>query len=426
MIKKIFFSLSNIRTILFLFLIQISSSLLFLGMEIILTKKLNTSDFGDYSVAYSAATIAYIICLLGADLTIFKVIGSTEKLNNQSIIKSFLIYTFITIIFMSVLYYLIAFMGYLITKYILFFRHLHPIFITIIFIPFMAMSFFFYKILIALLSPIYANLIFRLLLTLLMLAVTLIIFTNDSHYSTNIIILMIMLPWVVICLVLFRIVLRRLNIFNIKAEKPQIKEWINIGLSGLPYNLVIITISYLGVIGAEIFLTDEKMVGIFAAAAFSSQIISNNIIICIQSLVLPHIVIAIHKESMAQLRKIIIRNIMIMTLLTILMLIVVYLYGQNILSIYGQEYIKGDNLFAIFILIQGFVWIGFLSVPTLLYLGKSRFVIFSSILLILFLILFISIFGCIFQELGIAFGILFIVALIFLSQTLYVYKLTYQ
>ncbi|MEY8714315.1 hypothetical protein AB9G26_03405 [Francisella philomiragia] len=288
------------------------------------------------------------------------------------------------------------------------------------------MSFFFYKILIALFKPIYANFIFRLLLTSMMLAVTLTIFINNLHCSTNIIILLIMLPWIGICLTLFIMVLKKLNIYNSKAENLRIKEWISIGLSGLPYNLVIITISYLGVIGAEIFLIDERMVGIFAVAAFSSQIISNIIIICIQSLVLPYIVIAIHEKSMTRLRKIITRNIIAMTLLSTLMFLVVCLYGQDILFIYGQEYIKGNNIFIIFILVQGFVWIGFLSVPTLLYLGKSKFVILSSIFLIFLLIIFICIFGYIFQELGIAFGILFVVALVFLSQTLYAYNLTYK
>lgn len=407
-------------------MIQISTSLLFLGMEIILTKKLSTSDFGDYSVAYSATTIAYIICLLGADIAAFKVIGFAVKSNNKPIIKSFLIYTFIIVLFMSIFYYLIAFIGYIITKYILSFTHLHPIFITTIFIPIMAMSFFFYKILIALFKPISANFIFRLLLTSMMLAVTLTIFINNLHCSTNIIILLIMLPWIGICLTLFIMVLKKLNIYNSKAENLRIKEWISIGLSGLPYNLVIITISYLGVIGAEIFLVDERMVGIFAVAAFSSQIISNIIIICMQSLVLPYIVIAIHEKSMTRLRKIITRNIIAMTLLSTLMFLVVCLYGQDILSIYGQEYIKGNNIFIIFILVQGFVWIGFLSVPTLLYLGKSKFVILSSIFLIFLLIIFICIFGYIFQELGIAFGILFVVALVFLSQTLYAYNLTYK
>ena len=47
---------------------QILSSIAFFIATIIVARYLGPEHFGDFSAAYSVATIAYIVCLLGADI----------------------------------------------------------------------------------------------------------------------------------------------------------------------------------------------------------------------------------------------------------------------------------------------------------------------------------------------------------------------
>ena len=61
---------------------------------IIVARYLGPEHFGDFSAAYSVATIAYIVCLLGADIMAINVISMSFRARRGGVIKAFILYVF--------------------------------------------------------------------------------------------------------------------------------------------------------------------------------------------------------------------------------------------------------------------------------------------------------------------------------------------
>ncbi|AIT09426.1 hypothetical protein LO80_05245 [Candidatus Francisella endociliophora] len=409
-----------------LFAIQILSSIAFFLATVIVARYLGPEDFGDFSAAYSVASVAYIVCLLGADVTAVNIIAKSVKAQQNGQIKAFILYAFCVVTFSTVAYYIIAIIGYWASENIFMFKNLHPVFIAVIFIPIMALAFFFYRVFISLFKPILANVLFKILVNLSMLFLACLMFFDEIFRTSYIAILFFMIPWLIAFIVMLTLLVWKVRVFASKREEIRYKTWLKSGLSGLPYNLALMTIPYLAIIGAEVFLANESSVGIFATAASFSQLVANNFIACIQSLTLAPIVVAIYNKDLLGVRNIFNKNLIIMGGLSILLILGVSLVGKDILEVYGKGYVVGDDILIIFIIMQCVIMTGCLAAPTLLYLGKNIFVVSSSMILIVLLVLFISIFGFIFQEAGIAVGVLLAVTLIFVTQSLYAYKLTFE
>lgn len=217
-----------------------------------------------------------------------------------------------------------------------------------------------------------------------------------------------------------------MKVFTAVRDEIKYKNWLNSGLSGLPYTLALFTLPYLAVIGAEVFLANEDSVGIFATAASFSQIIANNFIACIQSIALAPIAIAIYNKQFSDVRTVIKKNFIVTGGLCIILIFIIFFFGKYFLLIYGEKYTVGNNILTIFMLTQGVILTGCLAAPILLYFKKNKFVFLSSIMLIFFLVIFISILGYIYQKEGLAVGVLFAVFIIFLIQNVYAYRLTFK
>jgi len=411
---------------LLLFLIQISSSIAFFLATIIVARYLGPEHFGDFSAAYSVATVAYIVCLLGADITAINVISRSLIAKKRGMIKAFVIYVFMVVVLLSVFYIIVAFIGYWVAKDILHFKEIHPVFVAVIFIPFMAMAFFFYRVLISMLMPMLANVIFKIIINFSMLFLAMLMFVSEAFRSSHIAIVLFMLPWCFSFLLMLLLLIKKIKVFSVSSDEIQYKNWMNSGLSGLPYNLALFTIPYLAIIGAEVYLTNEKSVGVFATAASFSQLVANNFIACIQSVVLTPIAIAVNNGSLKDVRAIFNKNIVVMGLISCLLILTVYLFGKNILLMYGEKYVVGNHILLVFMIMQSVILTGCLAAPTLLYMDKNKVVASSSILLIFLMISTISFFGYVFQETGIAFAVLLSVTLVFVGQSMYAYRLTFS
>ena len=115
----------------------------------------------------------------------------------------------------------------------------------------------------------------------------------------------------------------------------------------MPYTLALYTIPYLAMICAEVFLANEDSVGIFATAASFSQLVANNFIACIQSIALAPIALAIYQKSLKDVRSTFNNNLVVMGSISILMILTVYIFGADILLMYGQKYAAGSNILLI-------------------------------------------------------------------------------
>ena len=409
-----------------LLIIQIISSIAFFLATIIIARHLGVEEFGDFSAAYSVASVAYIICLLGSDVTAINVVSMSLKAQRNGVIKAFILYVFVIVALLSIFYIIIAVIGFWIARDILFLKEIHPVFIAVIFIPFMALAFFFYRVFISLLQPMLANLLFKILINFSMLLLAMLMFVDEIFRNSYMAVIIFMLPWCLATLIMLLLLVKKMKVFAVDCEKIEYKNWLNSGLSGLPYTLALFTIPYLAIIGAEVFLANEESVGIFATAAAFSQLVANNFIACIQSIVLAPIAIAIYRNSMSGVREIFNKNIVYMGITSFLLIIVTYFFGKDILLIYGRDYVEGDRILLIFVITQCVILTGCLAAPTLLYMGKNRTVVISSVLLVFLIIVMVSVFGYLFQEFGIAYGILIPVMIVFVGQSLYAYKLTFE
>ncbi|WP_329477927.1 hypothetical protein [Francisella sp. 19X1-34] len=257
-----------------------------------------------------------------------------------------------------------------------------------------------------------------------MLFLASLMFFVESFRNSHIAVILFMLAWIITFIIMFVILAKRMRVFIPIRDKIEYKSWLNSGLSGLPYTLALFTLPYLAIIGAEVFLTNEDSVGIFATAAAFSQVIANNFIACIQSVALAPIAIAIYNKRFSDVKVILSKNFIIIGSLCIALIFIIFFFGKYFLLIYGEKYTSGSNILTIFIITQSIILTGCLAAPILLYLKRNTVVFLSSIILIAFLIIFISILGYVYQEQGLAIGVLLAVFIVFLFQNIYAYRLT--
>lgn len=411
---------------LFILLIHLFASASFFLATIIVARYLGPEDFGDFSAAYSVAVVAYIICLLGADMTAINVIATAVKAREEGVIKAFIIYVFAVVALLSIVYYMIVFIGYFVAKDILYFKDNHPVFVAVLFIPFMALTFFFYRVIISFSMPVFANILFKALIHFSMLLLASLMFYDEFFRDSHIAVVLFMIPWILSLCIMALFLFKKMKIFVCNPQKIEYVEWLSSGLSGLPYTLALIAIPYLSIIGAEVFLSNEESVGVFATIIALSHLIASNFSACIQSVDLEPIAEALYDRKFKVVRRIFNRNTLNVTLLSLILVEITLLYGKEILSIYGEEYMVGNEILLIFIIMQCVVLMGCLAAPTLIFMRKNKFVASSSLLLIVLLLVSISIFGYFYQETGIALSVLFSVAFVFSMQILYAYKLTHN
>ncbi|MED7788068.1 oligosaccharide flippase family protein [Francisella sp. 19X1-34] len=95
-----------------LLLIQLVASIAFFIATVIVARYLGPESFGDFSAAYSVASVAYMTALLGTDVIAMNVISVSIKSQKKGQIKAFIIYVFIIVALLSVFYYAIAVFTY--------------------------------------------------------------------------------------------------------------------------------------------------------------------------------------------------------------------------------------------------------------------------------------------------------------------------
>lgn len=173
------------RAITLLF-IQLIASVAFFIATVIIAKYLGPENFGDFSAAYSVASVAYIVSLLGADVIVMNVIAVSMTYQKKGEVKAFIVYVFIIVAILSVFYYLVAVSAYWISNNIFLLKYNHPVFVAVIFIPVMALTFFFYRVLISFSKPILANVLFKILINFSMLFLACLMFFVQAFRNSHI------------------------------------------------------------------------------------------------------------------------------------------------------------------------------------------------------------------------------------------------
>lgn len=97
---------------LLVFLMQIVATGAFFVATLIVARYLGPEAFGDFSAAYSVAIVAYIICLLGADITAVNVVSMSLSSRQTGQVKAFILYVFVIVLVLTTFYFIVAGIGY--------------------------------------------------------------------------------------------------------------------------------------------------------------------------------------------------------------------------------------------------------------------------------------------------------------------------
>lgn len=247
-------------------------------------------------------------------------------------------------------------------------------------------------------KPVLANVIYKIIINFSMLFLAALMFFDESFRNSYAAVVLFMVPWVIAFVVMFYLLFKRMRLFFTKTEEIEYTKWLSSGLSGLPYTLALFTVPYLAIIGAEVFLANEGSVGVFATSASFSQLIANIFLACIQSIALTPIAIAINDNDLFKIRDVFNKNLAAMSIASFIIVLLTIVFGRDVLFLYGKDYIVGENILLIFMVMQCVIMSGCLAAPTLIYMKKNKFVVSSSLLLMILLVIAVSIFGYIYQE----------------------------
>jgi len=405
----------------YLFVIQLISLMMVFTYNIVLARNLGPAEYGDFSTAFSFVSIAYVICLLGADITAFKFIAIAYDKKNIGEVKAFIKFVVVTTVGISCLFYLICFSTYFIVIYYTSIKTVHPVFLAIVFIPFMSLCFFFYKVLISLSQPILSNFIYKLMLNGMVFLLLMISTSELMQLTAKIAIFMVLVPWIVVLIILLYLVIKTTQLLYVETQIIKPKSWIVAGVSSMPFSLSLMAIANLGIIAAEFFLHDEQMVGAFASASWIAQLFNSIFVSLAFTVSLSQASVYVENNQSAGLYALLKKHLITTSIFSLLFLITVILFGKEILSLYGEYYTSAYSVLIWLAIMQSLIVICCIAIPILNYMKRYLLTIIFSvavIVLILPLAYFLNIY---YSEDGIAVALLIAVLIGFLTPQIYLF-----
>ena len=99
---------------------------------------------------------------------------------------------------MSIFYIVVAIIDFWVAKDVLFLKEIPPVFVAVIFIPFMALAFFFYRVFISLLQLMLANILFKILINFSMLLLAMLMFVSEIFRNSYMAVFLFIIPYLAI------------------------------------------------------------------------------------------------------------------------------------------------------------------------------------------------------------------------------------
>lgn len=399
-----------------LLLAQICSVLLLFGTTVAVARHLSPQDYGDFSSAYNLVAVAYIVCLLGADVTALRFVSVAYANNKFGDIKSYVRFVTRAVLVMTAILYLVTIILFIINKRFLQVSETHPAFVAIIFTPILAMTCFFYKALIGLSSPILSNVIYKVLLNLSLLwSILVIAFTVDEP-SAKLLIAMFLAPWSIILAALTIVVFKRTNYLSTQVSRIPTRDWLIPGINAMPYSIALQVIANLGVVSVELFAHDEDSVGYFAAATWITQVFNSVFVSLSFTISLRKASIYVDRGEPKKLLALIYAHLRFVGIVGGIFICVIVFFGKKILELYGPTYGQSYPALILLALLQTIVVGCSLAGPISNYREKYSNTVIPSIALII-LVLPVAYFLCgSFGITGVAVTLLLSVTVTFVPQ----------
>lgn len=407
----------------FLFLTQVISVALLFVTSILLARNLTPMDYGDFSTGYSCLAIAYVICLLGADIVAFKFVSVNYSKGDLKGVNSYMSYVFGTVIVTSGAFYAASLLIFLITRYQLHVDKIHPVFVAMIFTPILALTYFLYKVLTSLSSPVLSNVIYKVLLNLSTLALVLIMVHMVHKPSAHISVVFFLISWLIILLAFAAVIVRRTQYTTVGRSPIHIQYWLWPSLSAMPFSIALQALANLGVICVELFAANEDSVGHYAGATAVAQVLNLLFGSLAYTLYLSQASLHVDRNEPRELRALIRRHLHLMGASSAVFLLFIALFGKDILALYGESYVDAYGSLVLLTMMQVVVLLCSLATPILNYKGRYAITATFSIVNVALIVPVCYFMYRLFGVTGVALGLLISVVGIFLpKQILLMYE----
>jgi len=401
-----------------LLLAQFTSVILLFATTVAVARHLSPMDYGDFSSAFNLVAVAYVVCLLGADVTALRFVSVAYANNKFGDIKSYIKYVATTVAVMTAILYAIAICLFIINRQFLQIPEIHPAFVAIIFTPALSMTFFFYKALIGLSSPILSNFIYKVLLNLSLLwSILVIVFIVDKP-SSKFLIATFLAPWGIILTILTIVVLKKTKYLSTQTSRIPARDWLIPGINAMPYSIALQVIANLGVVAVELFAHDEDSVGYFAAATWITQVFNSVFVSLSFTISLRKASIYVDRHEPRKLRALMNSHLRLMAVVGTIFMCTIVFFGKTILELYGPTYSRSYHALILLALLQVIVVTCSLAGPISNYREQYVNTVIPSIVLVI-LILPVAYFLCrTFGITGVAATLLCAVTITFVPQQL--------
>lgn len=397
-----------------LLFIEILSMLLFMYFVSILTNNLSAEEYGDYAAAYSFVFFIFVILLVGADLISIKEITPLFEAKDLSGIRSYLLYSLIIIIFASIIFYVCVGISY--------YNGIgdinHPIFFVSIFIPMFAISYLYYRTLIALGDTLTASVLYSVCLPFLLIVISSLELKYNFLESSRAAIFVVVISWSMISLFFIYKCNSQLRLLG-KVGKIQWGAWLKVGSVSMLFSIVTRSIADICIILSELFLKNEAKVGVFSLIIMLSLFVGKVIIRIMYVVFLPKIALLIGSKDYLGLRNILNRNYTYFVVFGLVLIIMVWFFGDNLLGFYGSQYTSAHTSLVIMFLAQSVTLVFFQCGLVINYFAKTTFIIINSLAFI-FLVILLSYLLSGYSVLGLSIGYLIAVSIVYASKYIYV------
>jgi O-antigen/teichoic acid export membrane protein len=360
------------------FIYSLFGNAMFFLAGIFLSRHLGAADYGDYAVAVTNVQIAYVLCILGLDKLAMREVPKFVHLKRRGLLRGFVTKSAQIILLGGV-----TMSVFLLIIYVLYLKYFpgatsHPVFITLAFLPFIAISTFFSRMLTAFNRFLLSVILYRIFIPFALL-IGIIVVEYVHLLSSESAALVYCMTWVVSFFLYLLLLKKDLNKAWEAKPVTKTRTWIHSALPFLINSLMLILMNQIGIVLLEALPVDEAFPGIYAAvisiANFAILLINLN-----NEYFAAHLSPAflegeqtVHTLLRHQ------RNLHIV--IAIAIALAVSLFGEKILLLFGKDFLVG--LPALYVIAVGLIINLCLNLyPTILqYIGYAKMVSFNYLLL---------------------------------------------
>ncbi|MGR8941146.1 MAG: lipopolysaccharide biosynthesis protein [Gammaproteobacteria bacterium] len=375
----------KLRHSLSLFLLTLANYGLMYAANILLARELDVEAFDDYSVAVSVVTMMSTFATLGLEKYALRAIALFRERQDWPAYRGYWLFSLLTIAGLSL--FLIVLIGIaleLMRTHTLYDTGLHiAIILYSCYLPFITVSLFLVEILAVHGAFLISVSIYRFFLPAVYLLALTLLLASPITPSAEAAVICLGTSWTLAFLILWAIN-RAITPVDARLSPPEfrIKKWLSRSLPLVMSSLMMSVMTSGGVVIMELIRPSGLEVGLYAVAAQTGGFISL-IGTSTNRYFLPMIVVMMERRDAYGLRTIILKKSAIVGGLLLALLAVIFLYGDAILNLFGDQFVQGYLTLAIIATGASFSAL-FADVPYYLqFMGQHRLVLRSMLLAVL-------------------------------------------